>query len=172
MRQLYVHRFQGTLPGAFRIDAHGAAERLTDDVYHSGELSLSVQMQNKQWLKTWLPALSGGRINIPDSLRLKMDATLTRGVYQANMLLSEGNGSARFSGKYHAFQKAYAADLMIDSLNLIRFLPEDSIFHVTGSLRAEGKGTDFFLKATYLIFDGELKGLQYKDRYIAGSCRA
>ena len=168
MRQLYVHRFQGTLPGAFRIDAHGAAERLTDDVYRSGELSLSVQMQNKQWLKTWLPALSGGRINIPDSLRLKMDATLTRGVYQANMLLSEGNGSARFSGKYHAFQKAYAADLMIDSLNLIRFLPEDSIFHVTGSLRAEGKGTDFFSKATHLIFGGELKGLQYKDRYISG----
>ena len=96
MRQLYVHRFQGTLPGAFRIDAHGAAERLTDDVYRSGELSLSVQMQNKQWLKTWLPALSGGRINIPDSLRLKMDATLTRGVYQANMLLSEGNGSAHY----------------------------------------------------------------------------
>lgn len=168
MWQLYVHRFQGALPGAFRIDAHGAAERLTDDVYRSGELSLSVQMQNKQWLKTWLPALSGGRINIPDSLRLKMDATLTRGVYQANMLLSEGNGSARFSGKYHAFQKAYAADLMIDSLNLIRFLPEDSIFHVTGSLRAEGKGTDFFSKATHLIFDGELKGLQYKDRYISG----
>ena len=168
MQQLYVHRLQGSLPGTFRLDAHATAERLTDNVHRSGELSLSVQMQNKQLLKTWLPALTGGRISIPDSLRLKMDATLTRGIYQANMLLSEGNGSARFSGKYHAVQKEYAADLMIDSLNLIRFLPKDSIFHVTASLRAEGKGTNFFSKSTHLIFDGELKALQYKDRYISG----
>lgn len=168
MQRLHILQFQGALPGEFRLDAHGMAERLNDEVHRSGELSLMMQLQNSRLLKPWLPALSGGRVSIPDSLRLEMDATLARGVYQTDMLLSERQGELRFSGSYHVSRKAYTADLMIDSLNLIRFLPRDSIFRVTASLRAEGKGTDFFSKATRLTFDGELKELQYKDRYISG----
>lgn len=166
--KLRLHRLKSSLPGVFQLEAYGIGEKLKDDVNRSGTMSLTMRTGDHSFLKKWLPEVSDGRLTFPDSLNLEVEAALAHGEYQTDMLLSHRKGGVRLSGHYNTIRKNYAVDLKVDSLNPIYFLPKDSIFLLTASLRAEGKGTDFFSGSTQLMMDGELTQLNYKNTLFSG----
>lgn len=47
-------------------------------------------------------------------------------------------------------------------------MPEDSLFHLTAYLQAEGRGTDVFSPATQFELEGGLSHLQYGNKILSG----
>lgn len=166
--KIYLRQLESELPGVFKIDVHGTAENLTDDVNRSGQFFLKARTNNDRFLRGVLLKESGGRFSIPDNLSLDLQASLTKGEYHADMLLAEQTGNVKLSGKYHPGYQKYDIDLKVDNLALIHFLPKDSIFSVTADAKAEGQGIDLFAKTTWSQLEMSLSELIYKENPISG----
>lgn len=166
--KIYLRQLESELPGVFMIDAHGIAEKVTDEMVRSGEFYLKAQTNSESYLRGVLLKESGGRYAIPEYMLLNMRASLSKGMYHINMLLSELSGKVELAGNYHPVRQEYGLDLKVDSLALIHFLPEDSIFSVTANIEAQGKGIDFFADDTWSKFKVKLNELVYKQNLISG----
>ena len=166
--KIYLRQLESELPGVFKIDAHGTAENLTDGVNRSGQFFLKARTNNDRFLRGVLLKESGGRFSIPDYLSLDLQASLAKGEYHADMLLTEQTGNIKLSGKYHPGYQKYDIDLNVDSLALIHFLPKDSIFSVTADVKALGQGTDLFANTTWAQLEMSLDKLIYKENPISG----
>ena len=75
---------------------------------------------------------------------------------------------ATLVAQYDMKDDAYRAEVVIDELDVHRFLPRDSIFGVSASLNAEGKGLDFFSPHTTLEAQGKLDKLHYGNYILTG----
>lgn len=166
--KIYLRQLDSELPGVFTFNAHGTAEKLTNEATRSGELYINVQTNNERHLRNALLKQSNGRLSIPDRLSIRLKASLTNGEYNANMLLSESSGHARLSGRYRPAYQSYGINLKTDSLPLIHFLPKDSIFHITADVKAQGRGFDVFANATRAQFNASVSELSYKQYRISG----
>ena len=166
--KIYLRQLESELPGVFKIDAHGTAEHVMDDLNRSGQFFLKAGTNNESFLRGVLVKESGGRFSIPDHLSLDLQASLTKGEYHADMLLTEQTGNVKLTGRYHPRYQKYGVDLKVDSLALIHFLPKDSIFSVTADVKAEGQGTDLFANTTWAQLEASLSNLVYKENSITG----
>lgn len=168
LNKIHLRRLESELPGIFRIDAQGFVEKAADDIARSGEFYLKAQTDNDSYLRGILLEESNGRYTIPGDLSLELNASLAKGEYHASALLSEPSGNIELTGRYHPVNKEYGIDLKVDSLGLISFLPKDSIFRITASAKAQGKGSDLFANTTWTTFDISLADLLYKNYAISG----
>jgi hypothetical protein len=166
--RLYLRRLQSQLPGVFQAEMVGDVEKVTDEVHRSGKFHLTASARGKQLLPDLLPAEYAGRLAFPDSLWLNMQAALEKGEYRTELLLSELQGKAQLSGRYHARKKEYLIEVKADSLALDHFLPQDSIRWLTAALQAEGKGMDLYAESTRIQLKGELSEMQYQNRLLSG----
>lgn len=168
LNKIYLRQLESELPGVFKIDAHGTAENVTDDVARSGQFYLKAQTSNDNYLRGVLLKESGGKYTIPDHLALDLKASLSNGVYQADMLLTEQSGGVKLTGKYHPVRQKYDIDLKADKLALIHFLPKDSIFSITADVSAQGQGTNLFANTTWAQLKASLDEIIYKENPISG----
>ena len=161
--KIHIRQLDSEMPGVFKIDMHGSIGNVTDQTARSGDLYLTAQTQDESHFRRILLDESNGRYSLPDHLSMTLQASLEKGVYHVDMLLSESVGTMALSGHYQPDRQEYEMDLKVDSLALIHFLPQDSVFRVTAVLNAQGKGTDFFADPTWTQFNGALTQLLYKD---------
>lgn len=166
--KIYLRQLESELPGVFKIDAHGTAEHVMDDINRSGQFFLKAGTNNESFLRGILLKESGGRFSIPNHLSLDLQASLTKGEYQADMLLTEQTGNVKLSGRYNPSYQKYNINLKVDSLALIHFLPKDSIFSVTADVKAEGQGTNLFANTTWAQLEASISNLVYKENPISG----
>ena len=75
-------------------------------------------------------------------MNLKARVELKGPEYKANLHLKQGQGSMGVNAELNTSTKAYAADLKIDNLQLHNFLPKDSIYELSLSADAKGRGLD------------------------------
>ena len=98
--------------------------------------------QNLNFLTALTGEAPNGTIVIPDSMNLKARVELKGPEYKANLHLKQGQGSMGVNAELNTSTKAYAADLKIDNLQLHNFLPKDSIYELSLSADAKGRGLD------------------------------
>ena len=75
-------------------------------------------------------------------MNLKARVELKGPEYKANLHLKQGQGSMGVNAELNTSTEAYAADLKIDNLQLHNFLPKDSIYELSLSADAKGRGLD------------------------------
>lgn len=94
----------------------------------------------------FLTALSGeapnGTIVIPDSMDLVAKVDINGPAYKANLKLREGQGIIDMDAALNTLTEVYKTDLKINNLQLHNFLPKDSIYELSLSADAEGRGLD------------------------------
>lgn len=158
---LLLRQLKGELPGVFNIDASGEVKAVTDSINRSANLSLKARTGNLDFLLSTLAVSERERINIPTGILLTGQASLKNREYQTSFLLKQDSGTLRLSGRYNPVRLSYEADLKIDSLQPDHFLPKDSLYRITASVRAEGRGFDPFLASTWTKIDGKISDIQY-----------
>jgi hypothetical protein len=168
LKNLHLHELKSDWPGIFQIDANGIMKELMDSVSRSGTFDLTAVIQGKDVLKNVIPKQYAGRFSLPDTVWITMQASLQEGNYAADIVLQELQGKMTLSGTYNSFNEEYSVDIKADNIAPIHFLPEDSIWSLTATFQAEGKGTDVFSDKTWTQYAGVLAGMQYKDMYLSG----
>lgn len=174
LSSMLLRQLKAELPGTFRMDVSGTMKALTDSVCRSGKLDLKAKTGNLDFLLTMLPPAERHRYNIPAGLTLTGEAALKNNEYQADLLLKEDKGKVLLTGRFNPAKEAYKADLKVDSLEPVHFMPLDSLYYMSASIQAEGQGFDPFKTSSRAKLDGKLTDIRYgnynvSDVTLAGS---
>lgn len=161
LSSMLLRQLKGELPGTFRMDVSGTMQSLTDSIRRSGKLNLKAETGNLNFLLSMLPAAERHRYNIPSGIKLTGEAALKNNEYKADLLLREDKGKVLLTASFNPGKEAYKADLKVDSLEPVHFMPLDSLYYLTASIQAEGKGFDPFKSSSWAKLDGKLTDIRY-----------
>lgn len=153
-----------TLPETFRMEMNGEIASVTDSLRRSGTVRLKAEAENMAFLH----ALTGNTFVIPYGTAVEGSGSIKGNQLTTQLSLTEKQGTAKLTAGYNLFKDSYNADLDISNLQLHNFLPQDSLFHLTTHLVAEGEGFDVFSPKTWMKVEGGLSHLQYGTRILSG----
>lgn len=145
LKEMQITRLNIDLPGAFSLEGGGIIENVADSLTRSGTIGFDMTTQNLNFLTALTGEAPNGTITIPDSMSLVAKVDLKGPEYKAKLELQEGkgHGSMDVNAAINTTTEAYSADLKIDNLQLHNFLPKDSLYELSLSADATGKGLDF-----------------------------
>ena len=119
----------------------------------------------------FLTALSGeapnGTLVIPDSMNLVAKVDIKGPEYKANLRLKEGQGAMDVNAALNTATEVYKADLKIDNLQLHSFLPKDSIYELSLSAAANGRGLDVMSYHSFAKLNLALDQLHYAKYHLS-----
>lgn len=162
LRQMQLSRFEVDLPGAFNATGEGSVYHLVDSLKRNGQLDFSMHTHDLNFLKA-LAGVSPDSLSVvvPDSMRMNANLTFEGPEYQAHLDLQEAQGMLNLNAKLNATTLAYEADLVVDSLELTHFLPQDSLSLLTTTIKASGQGFDLASPKTKADIQAVLNHLHY-----------
>ena len=88
--------------------------------------------------------------------------------YDARLQLKEKEGRLNLTANLNTNTEVYSADLKIEDLQVNHFLPHDSIYELTTSLSARGRGLDFTSYRSVATVNASVEKLHYTDYRISG----
>lgn len=162
-----IQELKAEIPGAIRLTASGKVGAVMDSVRRSADIQFQAVTQNMNFVMAYLPAAQREQFRIPSGIRLNGHASLKNQQLQANARITEDKANILLAAQYNMASEAYAADLKIDSLEPIHFMPHDSIMWVSAAIKAEGRGTDIYSPATWAEFSGSIDSVQYVNTTLA-----
>lgn len=161
LADLRLRQLKSELPGVISLDLSGEMKAVTDSILRSGEFQLKAQTGNLDFLLGTLPAAERERYNIPSGIIFKGKASIKNKAYYADLQILQDKSKIELDASYNPVLMSYKADLAIDSLQPTHFLPKDSLYLLTASIHAEGKGFNPFLTSTWSTIKGEIGDIRY-----------
>ncbi len=166
LKEMQISRFTADLPGAFSLEGGGILENLADSITRSGTIGLKMKTQNLNFLTGLSGEVPNGTLVIPDSMNLVAQVDIKGPEYKANLHLKEGQGAMNVNAALNTATEVYKADLKIDNLQLHHFLPKDSIYELSLSAAADGRGLDVMSYRSYAKLDLALDRLHYAQYHL------
>lgn len=142
LKEMQISRFSLELPGAFSLQGDGTLENVTDSIARSGTFGVDMKTKNLNFLAGLTGLTPNGSLVIPENMNLKARVDMKGPQYKAKLSLNEGKGSLNVDANLNAFTEVYNADLKINEFQLHHFLPKDSIYELSLSAIASGRGLD------------------------------
>ena len=167
LKEMQISRFTVDLPGAFSLEGGGLLENLADSITRSGTVGVKMTTQNLNFLTALSGEAPNGTIVIPDSMDLVAKVDINGPAYKANLKLREGQGIIDMDAALNTLTEVYKADLKINNLQLHNFLPKDSIYELSLSADAEGRGLDVMSYRSFAKLNLSLDQLHYAQYHLS-----
>lgn len=168
MEHLTVHTAEARLARAFDLKVKGDLYRLADSLNMSAKARVDLRTGNLDFVKPLIVSgASAARIALPP-MALDGNVSMHGRRYAADLRLRESEGTVKLKADADLSQMAYRAKVDVDNLQLHHFLPKDSLYNLTLSAEAKGRGTDMFSRRTDLRAGLVLKELQYGEWNLSG----
>lgn len=141
-----VKAFDVKMPGMIEARVSGAADGLVSEGALAADLDWDVHTQDLSLLKrvVGLRGISLPPMDISGKTKVEGD------IYDADIHLRQGKGVVKAKGWYNAQNDSYNADVDVRNLMVSRFVPMDSAFVVSTSVKAKGRGFDLLSKSAKL----------------------
>ncbi len=167
LKEMQISRFTVDLPGAFSLEGGGLLRNLTDSITRSGTFGLKMRTQNLNFLTALSGEAPNGTIVIPDSMSMVAQADIKGSEYKLDMQLREGIGAMKLNAALNTATETYAARLKVDNLQLHDFLPKDSIYELSLSANAQGRGLDVMSRRSYARLNLSVDQLHYARYHLS-----
>ncbi len=160
MNELRLNTAEAQLHPAFDFKADGIMRHLTDSALLAADLDWTLKTKNLDFIKTLAGPDTTGSLAIPPMfLNGKVKA---RGQnYTADLRIRESQGTVNVKAGFNALTTAYHAGVNIKDFPLNHFLPKDSLYNLSMTAEARGKGFDFLNRHTNLQAQAHLEKLQF-----------
>ena len=168
LKSMQISRFKIDLPSAFSLDGGGELYNLMDSVTRSAAIDLKMRTGNLNFLTALADMKPGAPLVIPDSMLLDARLGMEGPKYDARLQLKEKEGRLNLTANLNTNTEVYSADLKIEDLQVNHFLPHDSIYELTTSLSARGRGLDFTSYRSVATVNASIDKLHYADYRISG----
>ena len=168
LKSMQISRFKIDLPGAFSLDGGGELYNLMDSVTRFAAIDLKMRTGNLNFLTALADMKPGAPLVIPDSMLLDARLGMEGPEYDARLQLKEKEGRLNLTANLNTNTEVYSADLKIEDLQVNHFLPHDSIYELTTSLSARGRGLDFTSYRSVATVNASIDKLHYADYRISG----
>lgn len=168
IQKLQLKELRAELPGAFRLFAKGNAEAVLDSISRAAHVDLEAETGNIDFILSLLDAKSRADFAIPHGMKLAGKADMKGQAYSTDMAFTKGLSKILLNAEYDNSKKSYRAKLDVDSLQLLDFMPKDSLYGLTASITAKGQGFDFFSKQTFAEVDARVNNFHYAKYDLSG----
>lgn len=151
------------------IDGHVCltAEGYLNDVTDSTKMAAHLDMDGIFPDMRFAQSLTGAAV-VPADMAIKGSADMRNDSLMAALALSQGEGQAEIRGGFMPGSEAFFAGMELKELNIHNFLPTDSLFRVTASLSAEGRGFDVFSPDTRMNIKAGVSNFEYAGYSFSG----
>lgn len=151
------------------IDGHVCltAEGYLNDVTDSTKMAAHLDMDGIFPDMRFAQSLMGAAV-VPADMAIKGSADMRNDSLMAALALSQGEGQAEIRAGFMPGNEAFFAEMELKELNIHNFLPTDSLFRVTASLSAEGKGFDIFSPDTRMNIKAGVSNFEYAGYSFSG----
>ena len=109
-----------------------------------------------------------GTTVIPADMTIKGSADIRNDSIISSLGLTQGDGLAELNAGFIPNSESFFAEMELKELNIHNFLPSDSLFRVTASLSAEGKGFDIFSPDTRMNIKAGVSNFEYARYSFSG----
>jgi hypothetical protein len=161
LREMQISRLHAELPGAFTMDGSGDMYNLTDSLKRYVDVKLDMTTQDINFLTALAGLKPGGDVVIPNNIKFNADIHLEGQQLETSAHIDESDGEVDMDAHMNLTSEEYSAKVDINQFHLQHFLPKDSIYDITASLRALGKGFSLDSKAKANL-TAEVEKLGYK----------
>lgn len=167
LKELQISGFTVDLPGAFSMKGGGVLKNLTDSLNRAGTINLDMITHNLDFLTGLTGLTPDGSLVTPNNMNLKAQMEMKGPQYKAALTLKEGKGSMNVNAALNSSTEVYAADLKINELQLHHFLPKDSIYELSLSAAASGRGLDIMSYRSVAKLKLSLDQLHYAQYHLS-----
>ena len=148
------------------IDGHVCltAEGYLNDVTDSAKMAAHLDMDGVFPDMRFAQSLMGAAV-VPADMAIKGSADMRNDSLMAALALSQGEGQAEIRAGFMPGNEAFFAEMELKELNIHNFLPTDSLFRVTASLSAEGRGFDVFSPDTRMNIKAGVSNFELSNSF-------
>ena len=148
------------------IDGHVCltAEGYLNDVTDSAKMAAHLDMDGVFPDMKFAQSLMGAAV-VPADMAIKGSADMRNDSLMAALALSQGEGQAEIRAGFMPGNEAFFAEMELKELNIHNFLPTDSLFRVTASLSAEGRGFDVFSPDTRMNIKAGVSNFELSNSF-------
>ena len=144
-------------PDVLTLSMQGKLYALTDAKARAGKLYLDGKLGKKASLLLALVAPDLAKeYRLPADLALKGDVDIRRGSYITDLKATDSSGTVALKGRFHEATKSYEATLRVADLNLMHFMPLDSLGVLSTEIVVKGRGFEPLSPKTHLNLSGRL----------------
>ena len=167
MHQLDVHHLEAKMDGAFDFKGNAVLTNLMDP---NGDIGIESRMdlsgQNLSFVKGFLPKDVASMLRLPAGMRMNGSINMADNQLKADATLNYGASNAVVKANYNMNNEAYDIDLTARNFNVNAIIALSDPCHLTGRLKAKGRGFDFTSPATYTDAKLNLEHVDYGTYYL------
>ena len=155
---IQVENFRLEAPPVANAQLTGTIRNVLDSEQLDCDLDVNMQSADLRPLHRMLglsPSIRLPKMNINGKARMKGS------LLDADLRLQQGRGTAHLKGNYDTKSEKYDLRLNLRNLNISAFLPNDSLYEVTGKAHLRGRGTDIFSNRFQVQADVDIDHLRY-----------
>lgn len=162
--RLHINNVYLALPGTLRVNADGFLANVTDLRSLCADIDVNAHTGDLAIVKAMLPHSVTANVNIPQGISLKGHVKYDNEKIASRFTASQGGGTIGGSVALDMTRMAYRADLKARRMPIAHFLRHQPIHPFTGTVTAQGSGTDLFSSHTMLHAKVNIKAFGY-DKY-------
>lgn len=163
LNALKVTTISAEIPGHIRFIADGYANDITDSTRMCARINMEASFPDMKFAKSFL-----GTTVIPPDMILSGTAVLRNDSIMSFMKLMQGEGTMELKAGFIPKHETYFAGIDVNGINIHNFMPEDSLFRVSTSVEAKGKGFDFMSPECEMEMNINVSNLEYAKYILSG----
>lgn len=136
-RQLHL-----AMPGYFNLIGTGWVADLMGKKPFRSDLKLQGTATNLGFVNALLPHDVRKTVSLPRRMGVNATVHVRKNLYSGNVLLTQGGGKIRAEGAFNPATTLYRVTATATNFPLQNFLPHMGLSPFTGTVKAQGKGTD------------------------------
>ena len=143
-----------------RLTAEGYLNDVTDSTKMAAHLDMDGIFPDMKFAQSLI-----GTTVIPADMTIKGSADIRNDSIISSLGLTQGDGLAELNAGFIPDSESFFAGMEIRELNVHNFLPSDSLFRVTASLSAEGRGFDIFSPDTRMNIKAGVSNFELSNSF-------
>lgn len=169
MQKAHLKDVHLAIPSVIKLRADGFVANVVDPERLKANLDVDAYTGNLDFVESMLDRDLAHTIRIPQGIGLKTQVNIDGERYTFTKLTAtQGGGNLRGNAYVDLGRMRYQANLTAQRLPLQNFLPHMGLSPFTGTLVAQGAGTDLMSPATALQLKAQIKSFRYGDYDLSG----
>lgn len=163
LNRMRITRVSAEIAEHIRLTAEGYLNDVTDSTKMAAHLDMDGIFPDMKFAQSLI-----GTTVIPADMTIKGSADIRNDSIISSLGLTQGDGLAELNAGFIPNSESFFAEMELKELNIHNFLPTDSLFRVTASLSAEGKGFDIFSPNTRMNIKAGVSNFEYARYSFSG----
>lgn len=141
---LTINDLNANMDGKFSLRTRGTIKNYMDETPVIDMPYVEAKIHDPKFVKGFLPPEAQQMVNVPANTTLKTSFGMSGNKVTAKGELKDKSGTTKYNVTYDSTDDSYDADITANNLHVNNYVALDEPCHITGHIRAKGKGTDIF----------------------------